>query len=117
MQSMEGVEGDPQWGAFNNQALQKSEEELADEEEDDKPILQVALHPPPFSTALKMNFPELCRKFRYLNLFVLLFRYRMFMPTLLESSSQPALFLLTLKFSTLCPFVAAMYGDSFVTAF
>jgi hypothetical protein len=58
---MEGVEGDPQWGSFNGQ---KSEEELADEEQDDKTILQVALRPPPFSTALKMNFPELCRKFR-----------------------------------------------------
>ena len=64
MQSMEGVEGDLQWGSFNNQALPKSEEELADEEQDDKTILQVALWPPPFSVRLKMNFPELCRKLR-----------------------------------------------------
>lgn len=61
---MEGVEGDSQWGSFNNQALPKSEEELADEEQDDKTILQVALRSPPFSTGLKMSFPELCRKFR-----------------------------------------------------
>lgn len=59
---MEGVEGDQQWGSFNNQATQKSEE-LEDEEDDEKTILQVALRSPPFSTALKMNFPELCRKF------------------------------------------------------
>lgn len=43
---MEGVEGDSQWGSFNNQALPKSEEELADEEQDDKTILQVALRSP-----------------------------------------------------------------------
>jgi len=61
---MEGVDGDPQWGSFNNQALQKSEEELAEEEQDDKTLLQVFLRPPHFSPALKMDFPELCRKFR-----------------------------------------------------
>ena len=65
MQSMEGIEGDPaqQWssGGYGNH---KSEEELQDEEQDDKTILQVALRPPPYSSALKINFPDLCRKFR-----------------------------------------------------
>jgi len=62
---MEGVEGDLPWGSFN-QALQKSEEDLAEDEEeqDDKTVLQVLLRPPHFSPALKMDFPELCRKFR-----------------------------------------------------
>ncbi|KAG0566204.1 hypothetical protein KC19_7G045700 [Ceratodon purpureus] len=64
MQSMEGIEGDPaqQWssGGYGNH---KSEEELQDEEQDDKTILQVALRPPPYSSALKINFPDLCRKF------------------------------------------------------
>jgi len=65
---MEGVEGDLQWDAFNKQASQKPEEEFADDEQDHKIILQVSMRPPPFSTALKMNFPELCRKFRCLSL-------------------------------------------------
>jgi hypothetical protein len=59
---MEGVEGDSQWEYFNNQASQKPEEML-EEAQDQKIILQVSLRPPPFSTALKMEFPELCRKF------------------------------------------------------
>lgn len=68
---MEGVEGDSQWEYFNNQASQKPEEML-EEAQDQKIILQVSLRPPPFSTALKMEFPELCRKFRCARLSFLL---------------------------------------------
>ena len=73
MQAMEGVEGDPQWmGSFNNQLLQKAEvemeeamvEEEEEEEEVANTILQVSLRPAPFASVQKMNFPELCRKFR-----------------------------------------------------
>ena len=78
MQAMEGVEGDPQWmGSFNSQLLQKAEvekaevemeeamvEEEEEEEESANTILQVSLRPAPFASVQKMNFPELCRKFR-----------------------------------------------------
>jgi len=64
MQRMEGVEGESPWGSLNNQALRTSEEDLGEEQQDDKTVLQVLLRPPHFSLALKMDFPELCRKFR-----------------------------------------------------
>lgn len=82
MQAMEGVEGDPQWmGSFNKQLLQKAEVEKAEvemeeaveegeeeEEEFANTILQVSLRPAPFASVQKMNFPELCRKFRCFSL-------------------------------------------------
>lgn len=110
---MEGVEGDPQWGSFNNNhALSKSEEELADEEQDEKTILQVSLRPPPFSTALKMDFPELCRKFRC----------SISSPSSMgiSSSSWPFLpnhrsnlrcFFFLFNFSSPCPFLARLSVD------
>ena len=71
------MEGNPQWmGSFNSQLLQKAEvekvevemEEDEEEEEFANTILQVSLRPAPFASVQKMNFPELCRKFRCFSL-------------------------------------------------